>query len=58
MSKDAVVYSVGLGQDISWDKALIEKYRCEVYGFDPTPKVCHRHRHRHRQSTARLCLVQ
>ena len=53
-----MVYSVGLGQDISWDKALIEKYRCEVYGFDPTPKVCHRHRHRHRQSTARLCLVQ
>lgn len=35
----AVVYSFGLGEDISFDKIMIEKYGSRVYGFDPTPKA-------------------
>jgi FkbM family methyltransferase len=29
---------VGCGEDISFDLALIDKYSCEVFGFDPTPR--------------------
>lgn len=38
LAKGAVVYSVGTGEDASWDLALIRQYGCEVHGFDPTPK--------------------
>jgi|TARA_B110000240_G_scaffold168000_1_gene190144 FkbM family methyltransferase len=33
----AVIYSFGLGEDTSWDEALIRR-GASVYGFDPTPK--------------------
>ena len=33
----AVVYSFGLGEDTSWDEALLLR-GVDVYGFDPTPK--------------------
>ena len=33
----AVVYSFGLGEDTSWDEALLMR-GVDVYGFDPTPK--------------------
>lgn len=33
-----IVYSFGIGQDISFDLAIIEKHNANVYGFDPTPK--------------------
>lgn len=36
--KDSVVYSVGIGQDISFDRAIHRAWGCRVYGFDPTPK--------------------
>jgi FkbM family methyltransferase len=39
MKPDAVVYSVGIGEDISFDRALIEHFGVEVEAFDPTPKV-------------------
>lgn len=35
----AVVYSLGVGEDISFDIALIERFGLSVHGFDPTPKV-------------------
>ena len=35
---NAIVYSFGIGEDISFDKAMIAKHGCKVYGFDPTPK--------------------
>ena len=38
LSRDAVVVDIGLGEDLSFSEALIEKYSCTVYGFDPTPK--------------------
>lgn len=34
----SVVYSLGLGEDISFDLELIERCRCRVFGFDPTPR--------------------
>jgi len=36
--KDSIVYSFGIGEDISFDLALIKKFKCKVFGFDPTPK--------------------
>ncbi|MEK6701842.1 MAG: FkbM family methyltransferase [Planctomycetota bacterium] len=38
LSKDSVVYSAGIGEDTSWDEALIARYGLTVHGFDPTPK--------------------
>jgi FkbM family methyltransferase len=38
VSEDAVVYSVGLGEDISFDLGMIERFGCTVHGFDPTPR--------------------
>jgi FkbM family methyltransferase len=35
----SVVYSAGIGQDISFDEALIARCGCKVYGFDPTPSA-------------------
>jgi FkbM family methyltransferase len=35
---ESVVYSVGIGQDISFDRAIHRAWGCRVYGFDPTPK--------------------
>jgi len=34
-----VVYSLGVGQDISFDLALIQRYGLTVHAFDPTPRV-------------------
>ena len=36
---DSVIYSVGIGEDISFDRALIEQFGVQVEAFDPTPKV-------------------
>ena len=38
LNKESIVYSVGIGEDISFDLDLIDKYGCQVFGFDPTPK--------------------
>ncbi len=35
----AVVYSLGIGEDISFDLSLIERFAVDVEAFDPTPKV-------------------
>lgn len=34
----SVVYSFGIGTDISFDTDIIKEYACTVHGFDPTPK--------------------
>ncbi len=39
LTKNSIVYSVGIGEDISFDLSVIEKYGCVVHGFDPTPRV-------------------
>lgn len=38
INKDSIVYGVGVGQDISWDLAMIQRFGCTVHGFDPTPR--------------------
>ncbi len=38
IGKDSIVYGVGVGQDISWDLAMIRRFGCVVHGFDPTPR--------------------
>lgn len=38
INKDSVIYSFGVGEDITFDLSLIEKYNCQVFAFDPTPK--------------------
>lgn len=37
LDQEAVVYSVGVGRDASFDLALIETFGCDVWAFDPTP---------------------
>ncbi len=37
-NKQATVLSFGLGEDISFDMTVMQKYDAKVYGFDPTPK--------------------
>ena len=34
----SIIYSFGIGEDVSFDLALIEATGCRVFGFDPTPK--------------------
>lgn len=38
LSRDSVIYSFGVGEDISFDLAMIEKFGVKVHAFDPTPR--------------------
>jgi FkbM family methyltransferase len=38
LNADSAVYSFGVGEDISFDLALIERFGCVVHAFDPTPR--------------------
>ncbi len=38
IGKESIVYSFGIGRDISFDLALIENFGVKVFAFDPTPK--------------------
>ena len=38
LDSESVIYSFGIGEDISFDKQMIDTYNCIVHGFDPTPK--------------------
>jgi FkbM family methyltransferase len=38
LDKDSIVLSFGVGEDVSFDMDLIERYGLAVYAFDPTPK--------------------
>ncbi len=35
----STVYSVGIGDNIAWDLAMIERFGCTVHAFDPTPRA-------------------
>lgn len=37
ITSDTIVYSFGIGRDISFDLAMIERFGVDVYAFDPTP---------------------
>jgi FkbM family methyltransferase len=34
----SICYSVGIGEDLSFDLELLSRTRCEIYAFDPTPR--------------------
>lgn len=38
LDRDSVVYSFGIGEDVSFDLALIARYGLAVHAFDPTPQ--------------------
>jgi FkbM family methyltransferase len=38
ISAQSIVYSAGIGEDISFDLGLIERFGVTVHAFDPTPR--------------------
>ena len=38
LGSNSIIYSVGVGTDITFDLDLIERFGCSIYAFDPTPK--------------------
>jgi FkbM family methyltransferase len=38
LNESSIVYSFGIGEDISFDESIIKNHRCRVFGFDPTPR--------------------
>jgi FkbM family methyltransferase len=38
INRESIVYSFGIGEDISFDLELIENFGLNVFAFDPTPK--------------------
>lgn len=38
IGRDSIVYSVGIGDDISFDLEMIERFDVTVHAFDPTPE--------------------
>jgi FkbM family methyltransferase len=37
LTSDSVVYSAGVGRDVSFDRDLIERFGLTIHAFDPTP---------------------
>ena len=37
LATDSIVYSLGVGDEVNFDLAIIEQYGVEVFAFDPTP---------------------
>jgi len=38
ITNESIVFSFGIGDDISFDKGLIDSFGLDVFAFDPTPK--------------------
>ena len=38
LDTNSIVFSFGIGEDISFDNGLIQEYNLKVHGFDPIPK--------------------
>ncbi len=55
ISNRSIVYSVGAGEDVSFDLGLVERCGCEVHSFDPTDGAA---RHVARTAHGRLAFHQ
>ena len=38
LNSKSIVYAFGIGENISFDLGMIERFNCNIYAFDPTPK--------------------
>lgn len=38
LNENSIIYSFGIGEDLSFDEAIIKSHNPFVFGFDPTPK--------------------
>jgi len=38
LTSESIVYSFGVGHDISFDLAVMNEFGCKIYAFDPTPR--------------------
>ncbi len=38
INENSIVYSFGIGEDLSFDRSISDRFGCEVNCFDPTPK--------------------
>ena len=38
LSAQSIIYSVGVGDDISFDLALMSRFGCKIHAIDPTPE--------------------
>jgi len=39
LSSESIVYSVGVGADVSFDIEIVEEHNCTAHAFDPTPEA-------------------
>lgn len=39
LDERSIVYSLGVGEDLDFDLALVRRFGCEVHAFDPTPST-------------------
>jgi FkbM family methyltransferase len=39
LDAESICYCAGCGEDISFDLGLIDRFSCDVYAFDPTPRA-------------------
>lgn len=37
LNESPIIFSCGIGEDLSWDLAMIEQFQATVHAFDPTP---------------------
>lgn len=39
LDSGSIIYSVGIGEDTSWDEHMIKTFGLHIWGFDPTPRA-------------------
>lgn len=39
LKRKVIVYSFGIGEDLSFSQEVYERWDCEIFAFDPTPKA-------------------
>lgn len=54
LTADSVIYSLGIGEDVTFDLSMIATYGVAVHAFDPTPKSMAYLRSRHLPDAFRL----